>query len=357
MQYDKFKDVLFIHIPRTGGRSIQQVMVDSHAGVYANTPGQLHIEYEAGYLSEKFRYGNDWSTSWKFAIVRNPYDIEVSKFRARQAILAAAGRNTDKFTFKKFIDYTLGTEKNTPIGTETCNDTLPTCSCEFSNTASPFYIDSGGNTSCEAIIAAFNEQSKETKHKHLSVTDINFARGVLKNGQIPYLTTNTGVVVADTILYYEDLNNEWVNKVAVPKGYSNTISYRIANSTATPVDYREYYKDGGVANTAMIQLVANNYELDIDHLHYSWHMGPTTKPTAAWSTTIDTTSYPQFVFGVGASQLKPSERSQFSVNALKSSVSNTEVIMANVAMTQQSLNLLTHSVKTNNVFSTHVLAG
>ena len=324
MQYDKFKDVLFIHIPRTGGQSIQQVMLDSHAGVTANTPDQMHQEYEGARIREKHSYGNDWAGSWKFTVVRNPYAIEVSKYKTRRNLLTLVGRNANNYTFENYIDSALKLRdvdfnRETTAANTTCLSSYPTCSCKFGDPTSAQYVDTGGNTDCRAIINALNTDSSAFSKDRI-VWDADQAavtKQAGRNGQIPFFTTNTGVIVANTILYYEDLENEWINKVAVPKGYSNTISYRIANSAASSDDYREYYKKNGVANTEMIQLVANNYELDIDHLHYSWHMGPDTKPTQAWSTTIDTTSYPQFVFGVGSSMLSPTQMATYSVQRAK----------------------------------------
>jgi len=328
MQYDKFKDVLFIHVPRAGGQSIQQTMVDSHPGVYANTPGNFLTTYEDGRILEKTNYGNDWKASWKFAVVRNPYAIEVSKWKRRRlALKDVCGRDVTNFTFEHFIDKHITNRSWNIEATNnvTCKDTYPTCSCNFSNTSHTLYVDAGGNTDCRAILSAFNSGTK-FKDQSFDNKSLGFARNTGRNGQIPYLTTNTGVIVANTILYFEDLDEEWKTKVATVKGYSNTISYRISNTSSTPDDYREYYKKDGVVNTALVALVANAYELDIDHLHYSWHMGPNTKPTQTWSTTIDTTSYPQFKFGVGASLYSPTQyANKHSIDAHKRLAANTEL--------------------------------
>lgn len=315
MQYDNNKDILFIHIPRTGGRSIQQIMIDSHPVVTANTPNFIHADYETGVNLERLKYGNDWRKAWKFAVVRNPYAIEVSKWKTRANLLKARiKRDITHFTFKHFIDKTIKF-RNTDTGNvsnTTCNSTYPSCSCEFSNTASPYYIDTGGNTDCRAIIDAYNNETMGVDSGQVTKTffnkgNLSIVKKGLRNGQIGFITTKTGVVVANTILFNENLQSEWATKVANIKGYTNTIPYVIGNTSVQKPDYREYYKDNGVANTEMIQLVANNYELDIDHLHYSWHMGPNTIPTAAWSTTIDVSSYPQYNFGMGGAGISPAE--------------------------------------------------
>ena len=315
MQYDKNKDILFIHIPRTGGRSIQQTMIDSHPVVTANTPNFIHADYETGVNLERLKYGNDWRKAWKFAVVRNPYSIEVSNWKYRGNILKSlVKRDIANFTFKHFIDNTIKF-RNTDSGNFTnvsCNSTYPSCSCEFSNTASPFYIDTEGNTDCRAILNAYNNDTLGMNTGDYIKTIFNkdnllIVKKGLRNGQLGFITTKTGVVVANTILFNENLESEWATKVANIKGYTNTIPYVIGNTSVQKPDYREYYKDNGVANTEMIQLVANNYELDIDHLHYTWHMGPNTIPTAAWSTTIDVSSYPQFNFGMGGAGVSPAQ--------------------------------------------------
>ena len=96
--YSSLFNTVFVHIPKTGGQSVESLFVERHGLTWKTraplllrekAPGErgptrlAHLfarEYvDFGYLSE-----DAFGRAFKFAIVRNPYDRLVSEYRYRK---------------------------------------------------------------------------------------------------------------------------------------------------------------------------------------------------------------------------------------------------------------------------------
>lgn len=115
MYSPKFKTI-FVHIPKTGGQSIEHVFLAEH-GLTWDTRAPLLLrkkeEEEEGpkrlahlFAREYVKFGyvaaEDFAASFKFAVVRNPYDRAISEYRFR--------RDTERSFRKSFREYVLSLE-------------------------------------------------------------------------------------------------------------------------------------------------------------------------------------------------------------------------------------------------------
>lgn len=108
------RDVLFIHIPKTGGTTIEHWLRTT--GKYRQLFFSDHILEDTKVTGQHFGYDTishllgDLNTKqlYKFTIVRNPYDRLVSEFFYRVKIKdLILGTNPEKY-FSTWIDYILG---------------------------------------------------------------------------------------------------------------------------------------------------------------------------------------------------------------------------------------------------------
>ena len=82
MIYSKTHKFLFIHIPKTGGTSVQHALRPYATPLPDGTPPEQYLarhkrKYTAAYLKE-WLGEEEWNRVHKFAVVRNPYDWFVS---------------------------------------------------------------------------------------------------------------------------------------------------------------------------------------------------------------------------------------------------------------------------------------
>jgi hypothetical protein len=94
MYSEKFK-TLFVHIPKTGGQSIEHVFI-AESGLTWDTraplllrrktkeekgPNRLAHLFAREYVPFGYVTPEDFAASFKFAVVRNPYDRAISEYR------------------------------------------------------------------------------------------------------------------------------------------------------------------------------------------------------------------------------------------------------------------------------------
>jgi hypothetical protein len=115
--YSKRFNTIFVHIPKTGGQSIEHVFLAEHgldwnsrAGLLLRKkradekgPPRLAHLYAREYAGLEFVSGETFAACLKFTVVRNPYDRAVSAWRFRME-----GAKADRSeTFRDFV-MTLG---------------------------------------------------------------------------------------------------------------------------------------------------------------------------------------------------------------------------------------------------------
>ena len=69
-------NIIFIHPPRCSGTSIQRSFVDNHAILFSE-------KHHSASFTKNLCGSDKWTNSFKFAIVRNPFDRIISMYRAR----------------------------------------------------------------------------------------------------------------------------------------------------------------------------------------------------------------------------------------------------------------------------------
>jgi hypothetical protein len=150
MYSEKFKTI-FVHIPKTGGQSIEHVFLAEH-GLTWETRAPLLLrkneDLERGpkrlahllareYVEFGYVATEDFAASFKFTVVRNPYDRTISEYRFKKSI------NPD--LRKSFRDYVLSLErKNLPRHDEPQSD---------------FVLDASGRMMVDTIIRFENLSS------------------------------------------------------------------------------------------------------------------------------------------------------------------------------------------------------
>jgi hypothetical protein len=107
----RFKTI-FVHIPKTGGQSIEHVFLAEHGLTWDTRAAllmRMKTEEEQGpkrlahlLAREYVPFGHvaaeDFSASFKFAVVRNPYDRAVSEYRFRHAAMPSPQK-----TFREYV--------------------------------------------------------------------------------------------------------------------------------------------------------------------------------------------------------------------------------------------------------------
>ena len=81
---------IFIHIPRTGGTSIEKALTE--ADWWKVDKKTKHLDCKTA----KNLYKDNWNEYFKFTIVRNPWDWMVSLFRSHR------GRRRKQKTWKQY---------------------------------------------------------------------------------------------------------------------------------------------------------------------------------------------------------------------------------------------------------------
>jgi hypothetical protein len=76
--YNTYKNFLFVHIPRTGGISISDALLDAFPDSIADVDENRH-RYAMGCRGVD-RLGKIWDRLYKFTVIRNPWEIIESDF-------------------------------------------------------------------------------------------------------------------------------------------------------------------------------------------------------------------------------------------------------------------------------------
>jgi hypothetical protein len=106
------KDIVFVHIPKTAGRSIYLALsksLDVEYNKQGFSIGYNHLPIHSKCSDVKQLMGEDYATAYKFSIVRNPYDRMVSFFMYGNINFSR------KFsTFELFVRYVCGQNDTFP---------------------------------------------------------------------------------------------------------------------------------------------------------------------------------------------------------------------------------------------------
>lgn len=207
MIYSKEKQFLFIHIPKTGGKSMSSVLAEyashntnfDHLLVrkltlkFGSFPRlKIYSRHEKLSQFESFTCKSEYSKLWKFSIVRNPYDRLVSLFLFQQQYSEANNHKLIKnMTFDDFVNW-------------------------------------------------MNPWMKKTS-------------------MVSFIKNNDGKIDMDFIGRFENLNED-VNKIFEHLNIDKRLPY--INKTKKTDSYRNYYND------KLIKLVQKNYEEDLDFFKY-----------------------------------------------------------------------------------------
>jgi len=117
MYAPRFKTI-FVHIPKTGGQSIEHAFLTEHGltwearaplllrGKEADEQGPKRLAHLLAREYVKFDYvaPEDFAASFKFAVVRNPYDRAVSEYRFRRATKPSLRRSFREYVLS--LEYT-----------------------------------------------------------------------------------------------------------------------------------------------------------------------------------------------------------------------------------------------------------
>jgi len=139
MYSDKFKTI-FVHIPKTGGQSIEHVFLAEHGLTWKTRaalllrvsedeeqgPKRLAHLFAREYVPYGYVTASDFAASFKFAVVRNPYDRAVSRYRFKHGAK------------RSFRDYVTALER----------ETLP----RHDERQSDFVLDDSGKLMVDAIL-------------------------------------------------------------------------------------------------------------------------------------------------------------------------------------------------------------
>lgn len=103
MIYDFEKKFLFVHIPRTAGMSISHAMAERIPSVVIDSFERRHYyAYQIFREFEEFR--KEWDFLYKFAIIRNPWEIIVSDYNLTMRDVSQMTESTAAYTLGKWYN-------------------------------------------------------------------------------------------------------------------------------------------------------------------------------------------------------------------------------------------------------------
>jgi len=125
MMIDKERRFIFIHIPKTGGTSVETFFMPSERdrirNIYGNTPLQSDNQAHLKFYHLQIQYPRlNFDKYFKFTVVRNPWDRVVSNFfhskrEHRQDLRKFLGFGIwENFTFNEFVEKIQHLEKEHP---------------------------------------------------------------------------------------------------------------------------------------------------------------------------------------------------------------------------------------------------
>lgn len=104
---------LFVHIPRNGGASVKQMMGEEHYDILGNMVNDNYMNIE----QLKDNYPKEFQAYYKWTIIRNPWDREVSLYNAlkgkvipesttfRDYLNSISQQNLSRTIYRNQIDY------------------------------------------------------------------------------------------------------------------------------------------------------------------------------------------------------------------------------------------------------------
>lgn len=90
----------FIHIPKTGGASIDKVLSIGDDAYYENIKN-----YHCNCNKWRKKYPTEWKTYYKFAFVRNPWDLRVSYYFYNKTQGTFRGKHARNKSFSEYIKF------------------------------------------------------------------------------------------------------------------------------------------------------------------------------------------------------------------------------------------------------------
>lgn len=200
------KNVIFVHIPKTGGSSIKKTLRNNEPPNMSFSSGRILYSVEKAMQV----YPDNWNQAFKFTVIRNPWERLVSKWAAKKKNLLNV--YTDKW-FSVFNDSPSDVEKQNIINQRLADANL--------------LLDDNGCISIEW----FNKEIHDTMEDFKLTTNFDeFLFG--SNSDIPQV---------DRVLRFENLEMEW-NNLVQEKGWNDLPSLSHINASSHNY-YTSYYND------------------------------------------------------------------------------------------------------------------
>jgi hypothetical protein len=206
------KDFMFVHVPKTGGTSIEDRLGAGKNGFELGCQIDFDIH---DILLTVWRYmpDKDFKRRFKFGFVRNPFDREVSNYFWHTQVNVTIKK---EISFSDWVEWRYNEADNVPL--------------RWFDTKADFYYN----------------------------------KGFAKSPQIGYFVNSYGDIMADFIGRYETLAEDW-SKVASRIGRNPNLPHHYKSTRDS--DYRRYYTD------KLVDIVGKAHQLDLIAFNYDFEHG------------------------------------------------------------------------------------
>lgn len=203
---------IFVHVPKTGGTSIEALMGEGKSGYSLGYQSDFDIH---DILLSAWRYmpDEDFNRRYKFGFVRNPFDREVSNYFWHTQVNV---ETVKEISFADWVEWRYNMADNVPL-------------------------------------SWFPDKQQFYYHK-----------GFAKAPQVGYFVNSYGDFISDFIGRYETLHDDWAKVCDIIGGNKNLPHYYKSDRKK---DYRLYYTD------KLVDIVGRAHQLDLIAFNYDFEHG------------------------------------------------------------------------------------